>query len=45
MLNPRMKSWGMFEATHRRAEELKQRPEPQPPKKYYAPGSLDFAAA
>jgi len=44
MLNPRMNSWGMFEATRRRAEELKQRPEPQPPKKYYAPGSLEWQA-
>jgi predicted phage terminase large subunit-like protein len=44
MLNPRMNSWGIFEATRRRAEELKQRPEPQPPKKYYAPGSLEWQA-
>jgi hypothetical protein len=29
MLNPRMNSWGSYEATRRRAEELKQQPEPQ----------------
>jgi hypothetical protein len=44
MLNPRMNSWGMFEATRRRAEELKQRPEPQPPKKEWARGSMEWQA-
>jgi hypothetical protein len=44
MLNPRMKSWGMFEATRRRAEELKQQSEPQPPKTVWAPGSVEWQA-
>ena len=44
MLNPRMKSWGIFETTRRRAEELKQQPAPQPAKKEWARGSVERQA-
>jgi hypothetical protein len=44
MLNPQMKSWGLYELMRRQAEELKQQREPQPPEKYRAPGSLEWQA-
>ena len=44
MLNPRMNSWGIFEATRRRAEELKQQPAPRPAKKEWARGSVEWQA-
>ena len=45
MLNPRMNSWGIFEATRRRAEELKQQqPAPELPKKEWARGSVEWQA-
>ena len=34
----------MFEATRRRAEELKQQSEPQPRKTHWAPGSVEWQA-
>jgi hypothetical protein len=44
MLNPRMKGWASYELARRRVEELKQRPPPQPPKKNWAPGSVEWQA-
>ena len=44
MLNPQMKSWGIYELTRRQAQELKQQREPQPPEKYWAPGSVEWQA-
>ena len=44
MLNPQMKSWGIYELTRRQAEELKQQREPEPRKTYWAPGSLEWQA-
>ena len=40
----RMKRWGIFETTRRRAEELKQQPAPQPAKKEWARGSVEWQA-
>jgi predicted phage terminase large subunit-like protein len=44
MLNPQMKSWGFYEFMRRKAEELKQQREPEPPKPEWAPGSLEWQA-
>ena len=43
MLNPRTKSWGMFEVTRQKAEQLlaEQRPEPQPAQSLSALGSME----
>jgi hypothetical protein len=40
MLNPHMKSWGIFEATRRQSGELRaeQRGKPQPTQRYTPPG-------
>jgi hypothetical protein len=47
MLNPHIKSWGIFEATGRQAEQLaaEQRGKPQPTQTVYAPGSMEWLAA
>jgi hypothetical protein len=47
MLNPRTKSWGMFEVTRQKAEQLlaEQRPKPQPARSLQAPGSMEWLAA
>ena len=47
MLNPRTKSWGMFEVTRQKAEQLlaEQRPKPQPAQSLTAPGSMEWLAA
>jgi hypothetical protein len=37
MLNPRTKSWGLYELMRRQAQALKQQLEPQPPKTNWAP--------
>ena len=46
MLNPHMKSWGIFEATRRQAEQLaaEQRGKPQPTQTLPAPGSMEWLA-
>jgi hypothetical protein len=46
MLNPRMKSWGIYEATRRKAEQLRaeQRDKSEPIKPTWAPGSLEWQA-
>ena len=44
MLNPQMKSWGLYELTRRQAQELKQQPEPEPRKTHSAPGSVEWQA-
>jgi hypothetical protein len=44
MLNPQMKGWGFYEFMRRKAQELKQQGEPQPPKTNWAPGSLEYQA-
>ena len=47
MLNPHMKSWGIFEATRRKAEQLlaEQHSEPQPTQTLPVPGSMEWLAA
>jgi Terminase RNaseH-like domain len=37
MLNPQMKSWGLYELIRRQAEELEQQREPEPRKTQWAP--------
>jgi hypothetical protein len=44
MLNPRINSWGSFEAARRRAEERKQQREPELRKTHWAPGSVEWQA-
>jgi hypothetical protein len=44
MLNPQMKGWGSYEFMRRKAQELKQRREPEPLKTHWAPGSLEWQA-
>jgi hypothetical protein len=46
MLNPHMKSWGIFEATRLKAEQLRaeQRDKPQPTQTAWAPGSMEWEA-
>jgi predicted phage terminase large subunit-like protein len=44
MLNPRMKGWASYELARQRLEELKQQAEPQPPKKEWARGSVEWQA-
>src|SRR6202007_922852 len=44
MLNPQMKSWGLYELMRRQAEELEQQREPEPCKPHWAPGSLEWQA-
>ena len=44
MLNPQMKSWGIYELTRRQAQELKQQREPEPRKTHSAPGSVEWQA-
>jgi predicted phage terminase large subunit-like protein len=47
MLNPDIKSWGLFEATRLRAEQLRaeqQRDKPQPTQLTWAPGSMEWEA-
>jgi hypothetical protein len=39
MLNPRMKSWGLYELIRRQAEEFEQQREPELRKTQWAPGS------
>jgi hypothetical protein len=47
MLNPRTKSWGMFEVTRQKAEQLlaEQRPKPQRAEALPAPRSMEWLAA
>jgi hypothetical protein len=47
MLNPRTKSWGMFEVTRQKAEQplAEQRPKPQPAQSLSAPGYMEWLAA
>jgi hypothetical protein len=47
MLNPRTKSWGMFEVTRQKAEQLlaEQRPKPQRAESLPAPSLHGMAAA
>ena len=46
MLNPQMKDWGFYEATRRKAEQLRaeQRDKSEPTKPVWAPGSLEWQA-
>ena len=44
MLNPQMKSWGLYELMRRQAEEFEQQREPEPRKTHWAPGSLEYQA-
>ena len=46
-LNPRTKSWGMFEVTWQKAEQLlaEQGPKPQPAESLPAPRSMEWLAA
>ena len=47
MLNPHMKSWGIYELYRQKAEKLlaeKERGEATPTKSYWAPGSLEWQA-
>ena len=44
MLNPQMKSWGLYELMRRQAQELEQQREPEPRKTHSAPGSLEYQA-
>jgi hypothetical protein len=44
MLNPQMKSWGLYELMRQQAQELKQQGEPEPRKIHWAPGSLEYQA-
>ena len=44
MLNPQMKSWGIYELMRRQAQELSEQREPEPRKTEWAPGSLEYQA-
>ena len=44
MLNPQMKSWGLYELMRQQAQELKQQGEPEPRTIHWAPGSLEYQA-
>ena len=44
MLNPQMKSRGLYELMRRQAQELKQQREPEPRKTHWAPGSVEWQA-
>ena len=44
MLNPQMKSRGLYELTRRQAQELKQQREPEPRKFHSTPGSVEWQA-
>ena len=44
MLNPQMKSWGLYELMRRQAQELTQQREPEPRKTHWAPGSAEWQA-
>ena len=47
MLNPEVKSWGFYELTRQKAEQLRteQRGKPQPTETVWAPGSMEWLAA
>jgi len=46
MLNPQMESWSFYEATRRKAEQLRaeQRGKPEPPQTEWAIGSMEWLA-
>jgi hypothetical protein len=44
MLNPQMKSRGLYELMRRQAQELEQHREPEPRKTHWAPGSVEWQA-
>src|SRR5712675_1931181 len=45
MLNPGMKSWGIYEYYRQLAQAAEQRGEPQPTQTVWAPGSMEWLAA
>jgi hypothetical protein len=42
MLNPQMKSWGLYELMRRQVQQLEQQGEPEPRKTHWAPGSVEW---